>query len=494
MPNNPVLILHGWSDNYESFKPLKEWLRGKGCPAEQVFFGDYESMEDNVSFDDLADGLQTRFEEMADRGELPRLKPFSIDVIVHSTGGPVIRHWLHHYIENICNGDLDRCPIQRLIMLAPANFGSRLAEQGKSGLAKLFKGGLEHGFQTGQVILEGLELGSPVTWRIAEQDLFSQKKFYRCSKDRGPFVFIFSGTSTYGDLKGFVAPGANEDGSDGTIRAAAACLNSIKIVADYRQPDNPMANAKRGNYDPIAFALIPGKNHSEIVPSDPGDNAHPTFEKIEQCLGVDTDEKYEKLRLNFEKGNDAFYVAEADAVKGGEGEKDESERVHQYQQFLVRVRDDMGNDVSDYRIDFHVVDKNITGSSWDPKKRETIEPLRRYQELTQFLQEEVIAHVNKHSVNASYRTFFINLDKLKELQEALRERFPEAYIGMNMDALGPTRDLTYDTDKLRYLPVEAKIPDDRGGEVDFFKANTSTLVEIQLQRVPGPEVFKLVWK
>lgn len=484
---NPVLILHGWSDNYGSFKPLKEWLRGKGYPAEQVFFGDYESMEDHVTFDDLADGLQTRFEEMIKRRELPPHKPFSLDVIVHSTGGPVIRHWLHHYIENICNGDLDRCPIQHLIMLAPANFGSRLAEQGKSGLAKLFKGGVQHGFQTGQKILEGLELGSPITWKIAEEDLFSQKKFYRCSKDRGPFLFIFSGTNTYGDFKGFVAPGANEDGSDGTIRAAATSLNSIKIVADYTQADNPTAQAKRGNYDPFAFALVPGKNHSEVVPSDPADNTHPTFQRIEQCLDVDTDQRYQDLRTQFDGENEAFYVGEAKAVE--DGKKDNSERVHKYQQFLIRVLDDMENDVTDYQIDFHVVDNKITQSTWDSKKPDTLKPLKQYQKLTQFLQEHVVAHVNKHSVNASYRTFFVNLDKLTELQASIRAEFPGAYIGMNVDALGPTKDLTYDTDKLRYIPLETEIDDGQGGTVDFFKANTSTLVEIKLQRVPSDKVF-----
>lgn len=488
---NPVLILHGWSDNYESFIPLKQWLCAQGYQAQQVFFGNYESMEDHVTFDDLADGLQTRFEELIGKGQLPPLNPFSLDVIVHSTGGPVVRHWLHHYIKDVCIGDLDRCPIQRLIMLAPANFGSRLAEQGKSGLAKLFKGGLGHGFQTGKAILDGLELGSPVTWRIAEQDLFSEKKLYRCSKNRGPFVFVFSGTNTYGDLKGFVAEGANEDGSDGTIRAAAASLNTIKIVANYRNPEEPTATAQRGNYDPFAFSLVPGKNHSEIVPSDPN-QAHPTFQKIEECLAIDTDESYEALRRKFDTENGQFYTAEAEAVR--KEEKDDSERVHKYQQFLVRVLDDMGNDVTDYQIEFHVVDDTITQSTWDAKKPDTLKPLKRYQKLTQFLRDKVVAHVNKHSVDPSYRTFFINLDKLDELQDLIRKGSPGAYIGMNIDASGPTKDLTYDTDRLRYLPVEMKIPDDKAGEVDFFKANTSTLVEIQLQRVPGPEVVKLVWE
>jgi len=183
-----------------------------------------------VTFDDLATGLQRRFREMGKDGTLT-LKPFSLDIIVHSTGGPVVRHWLNYYLTDVCKGDLARCPVRSLIMLAPANFGSRLAAQGKSALAKLFKGGMEHGFQTGKRILEGLELGSPVLWRIADGDLFAGERRYPCTP-KGPFVYVMSGSDTYGHLKGLVAKGANENGSDGTIRAAAASLNSIKIQVD----------------------------------------------------------------------------------------------------------------------------------------------------------------------------------------------------------------------------------------------------------------------
>src|SRR5262249_30970942 len=226
-----VLIVHGWSDSYESFQPLKDLLVAAGHETRQVFLGTYASMRDDVTFDDLATGLQRRFAEMANG---LKLEPFSLDVIVHSTGGPVVRHWLNLYLRDVCGGVLSRCPVRSLIMLAPANFGSRLAAQGKSALAKLFKGGMATGFQTGKRILEGLELGSPTLWRIAEGDLFASERRYPCS-NQGPFVYVLSGSDTYGDLKGFVAKGANENGSDGTIRAAAASLNSIKIVADYTQ-------------------------------------------------------------------------------------------------------------------------------------------------------------------------------------------------------------------------------------------------------------------
>ena len=101
MPN-PVLIIHGWSDNYESFKPLKAWFNANGYTAEQVLLGDYESMEDHVTFDDLAVGFQVQLEALIKEGSLPPLRPACLDVVLHSTGGPVFRHWLDHYLNGIC--------------------------------------------------------------------------------------------------------------------------------------------------------------------------------------------------------------------------------------------------------------------------------------------------------------------------------------------------------------------------------------------------------
>ena len=49
-----VLIVHGWSDTYESFEPLKDLLVAAGYQTTQVFLGTYASMRDDVTFDDLA--------------------------------------------------------------------------------------------------------------------------------------------------------------------------------------------------------------------------------------------------------------------------------------------------------------------------------------------------------------------------------------------------------------------------------------------------------
>jgi len=476
-----VLIVHGWSDSYESFQPLKNLLVAAGYQTTQVFLGTYASMRDDVTFDDLATGLQRRFTEMGKDGTLT-LKPFSLDIIVHSTGGPVVRHWLNYYLTDVCKGDLARCPVRSLIMLAPANFGSRLAAQGKSALAKLFKGGMEHGFQTGKRILEGLELGSPVLWRIAEGDLFAGERRYPCTP-KGPFVYVMSGSDTYGHLKGLVAKGATENGSDGTIRAAAASLNSIKIQLDYTQPDNPDPRIVLQPNEPFAFRIMSGMNHSTIVPRNEPPAGNGTFSQIQQCLAVSTPEQYKALSDRWEAETKAFFEDER--------KKTPEEAVDPHQQFIVRVRDEIGNDVTDYRLEFHVVDTEIRSSCWQDDE-EILRKLQAYQDLTMFLQDEVLRDVQPHSVNPSYRTFFVNLRRLDELRERLQADGRHPYIGMNVDAVPRGQGLTYDTDRLRYVPVDIPLLTTGDRAITFFKESTSTLVDISLQGVQGPEVIRLL--
>jgi hypothetical protein len=87
----------------------------------------------------------------------------------------------------------------------------------------------------------------------------------------------------------------------------------------------------------------------------------------------------------------------------------------------VRIKDEIGNDVTDYRMEFHVVDDTIQHSSWQGEDQDNIlAKLRQYQDLTVFLQERVLLDVQPHSVNPSYRAFFVNLRKLDELRQRLR--------------------------------------------------------------------------
>src|SRR5690606_38581686 len=110
MPQSTV-ILHGWSDCSESFVAMKAFLARNGAgPVSEIYYADYESREDHLTFDDVIDGLNDEFYR---RGFITRdgKKKRDLNVIVHSTGGLVIRHWIHQHYRR--HGDrIADCPVK----------------------------------------------------------------------------------------------------------------------------------------------------------------------------------------------------------------------------------------------------------------------------------------------------------------------------------------------------------------------------------------------
>ena len=159
----PLVILHGWSDDSSSFKKLETFLsKNLAVTPVLIKLADWMSMHNEVTFADLAEAMQSAWKHH----NLPTT-PRSVNIVVHSTGALVVRHWMtRFYLPSTV-------PIKRFLMLAPANFGSPLAHKGHSFIGRAFKGWGEPDFQTGTHILKGLELASPYTYALAERDLFS---------------------------------------------------------------------------------------------------------------------------------------------------------------------------------------------------------------------------------------------------------------------------------------------------------------------------------
>src|SRR5712671_5390293 len=188
--NRPIVLIHGYSDKGESFRTWRDKL-GSGDPAweiETISTGNYESLTDEVTIKDLADGL-----DRALRAEFGNdVQEF--DAIVHSTGMLVIREWFVRDRRRLGR-------LKHLVAIAPATFGSPLARQGRSWLGAVFKGEKHLG---PDFLAAGDE--SPDT----------------------PYVFVFCGTEAYGGIRQL----ANSPGMDGTVRWAGAGLNTRKIILD----------------------------------------------------------------------------------------------------------------------------------------------------------------------------------------------------------------------------------------------------------------------
>lgn len=223
MPTNKtvVVFVHGWSvTNTDTYGGLPARLRdeataqGIDIQVKEIFLGRYISFHDEVRVGDISRAFRTAVED-----ELSSVlrDGTRFVCVTHSTGGPVIRDWWHRYYETVPRSGA--CPMSHLVMLAPANYGSALAQLGKGRLSRMksWFGGVE----PGQGVLDWLELGSEEAWDLNSQWVHSDGSQIG---PKGVFPFVLTGQyidrALYDNLNAYTG----EIGSDGVVRVAAANL------------------------------------------------------------------------------------------------------------------------------------------------------------------------------------------------------------------------------------------------------------------------------
>ncbi|TVR10669.1 MAG: hypothetical protein EA385_02985 [Salinarimonadaceae bacterium] len=416
--NRQIAILHGWSDNSKSFRPLRSFLADRGFEMKAIWLGDYVSKDDDVRIEDAARRMQEVVSEKIASGELKA--PF--DLIVHSTGGLVAREWL---VANYPDGK--GAPIKRLIMLAPANFGSRLASLGKSMIGRIAKG-WNNWLETGKGMLDALELGSAYQRRLALRDLFDQTG----GGAEGPYgarkvwPFVITGTRGYPSMMRQIV---NEQGADGTVRAAAANLNAIGMTLDFSENGEiPALRAwtpRAGDF-PFPFAALADRDHTSVTLPEKASGAAAEDDRLGEllleALGCDSAEAYRRIEAKWRALSEATAGLARDpeanrAFFGGRPPAGESFRQHM--QIVAHVRDDHGASVDDYFIEFFSPDQGGV------------------QDIVLF-QREVLRHVHVNKLDASMRCLYID-------REALRSVFYQRYrrLAVSLSADAPGRNVAY---------------------------------------------------
>lgn len=317
-----LIFVHGWSvTSTATYGQLPARLKrevqkrdGPPLDVRHIYLGEYVSFHDSIRIEDIARAFDGALAEvLAQYGKGRRCV-----CITHSTGGPVVREWMDRYIVQA--GRLGQCPISHLVMLAPANFGSALAQLGKSrvGAIKAWFNGIE----PGQHVLDWLELGSPAACALNLRWI-RDYPVLRLTQGKHPvFPFVLTGDAIDRKLYDHLNPYTGEIGSDGVIRVAAANLNATHVVL--RQPSTqrgePLSRAHKRlrklelelsrRAMPTAFKIVPGKSHSgdtmgimASVPDD--DEPDATVTAILACLKVRDAAGYTALRKTFEAENAA---------------------------------------------------------------------------------------------------------------------------------------------------------------------------------------------
>ncbi len=486
-----VVILHGWSDDSKSFKPLARFLKRNGYNAQPLYLGDYISLRDEVKIDDVVKAMARAIELKLASGQLTA--PF--DLIVHSTGGLVVRRWIsRHYADGAS------CPAQNVVMLAPANFGSPLAHMGRSLIGRVAKG-LGNGFETGAEMLHALELGSEYQWALAQDDLFvpegtaaAQAKTYY-----GPQaikLFVITGTHPYTGLANFVS----ENGSDGTIRVTGANMNARGMTVDFSGGEEQLRNPKisqwkrRGSPGNFPLAVLPDRDHSSIV--DPGEEGYAKAPEHQRRLGqlildalsTNTALQYARrveewravsMETRTLAGNSDSAVTARNHFFKGRGKP--AEHFHEYYQLNVRAVDEFGEPVPDYFMTFmHRTESRLFGlfSSLTKDAR--------------YFQDEVLQDVHLYGRDNSYRCFHLDrYDIMKRggFYDLLRANQPKQ-LSFTMTANDPGDRVSYFSRrgaKRGLVLLHKQSPPDQR----WLKRHCTHFIKVIVPRIGSSKLFKL---
>lgn len=267
-----LLFVHGWSvTSKRTYGGMPAALAAQ-APAyglkldlKEVFLGRYISFRDEVRMDDLERAFDCAVRDALGVGPAAAIPRFSC--ITHSTGGPLVRCWIDRYYGAT---DLAKCPLEHLVMLAPPNHGSALAQLGKATLGRI-KAWAE-GVEPGQQILDWLELGSDGQ-RALNLDFLHYDLPAQHAAGTRHFPVVLSGETIDKALFDYINSYTAEPGSDGVVRAAAANLDArwltlvqtdtpatalrLKNATTLEMPDRTVRQPA-----PTAFRLIPDASHS----------------------------------------------------------------------------------------------------------------------------------------------------------------------------------------------------------------------------------------
>lgn len=299
MNKPPVFLVHGYSvRSLDTYGSLPTLLTQAGYDPQHIYLSAFDSLNDNITCDDLALALEYRIREMEAKGVDLQSAAF----MAHSTGAIVTRRWmLNRYKQG-------KALPRHFISLAGANHGSTLAQMGTTQLAYIFR--RLQGTSVGKQVLEDLDYGSKFLLDLNVEWLES----FNSVKPPTTYIFSLVGDD-HSALSHQVAWQMHEDGSDGTVRISGANLNYSVIKVDQQGNQNgaqqplPLIRFKK----PVPHLILEGISHTgsgdSRLDGDTGivdgtaQNMAKVFPEIQKALNVATDGAYDQLTKEWQARN-----------------------------------------------------------------------------------------------------------------------------------------------------------------------------------------------
>ena len=479
-----VVLVHGWSvrstDTYGELAARLEYEASRAADlsldVRNLWLGKYVSFSDAVRVEDMSRGFQAALTREL-RKELKAGQRFAC--ITHSTGGPVVRDWWARYYQQQAGAGI--CPMSHLIMLAPANFGSALAQLGKSRVGRI-KAWFE-GVEPGERVLSWLELGSPEAWARNTNWIQAPSVI---NGDRAIFPFVLTGQSIDRKFYDHVNSYTGELGSDGVVRVAAANLNATYVRLEQETsmqggqvsgqaslPALRLLEARSSQR--TAFTLIRGRSHSGedmgILRSIKNDGRpHPTVRAILDCLLVSDRESYRRLCDRFDEQTNKIRKAERIEIEKRLLLPDTVFIHDAHSMVIFRLIDDQGATVADF-------DLKLTARKGN-------------QISANFLPRGFIVDHQKNRHHPGTLTFYVNHDLMVGCEALKHKKKGRVRDVMDpIDSLGLQIFPRPSAGVVHYLPAELLARTE--GLKKYIKRDQTTLVDIVLRRVVRERVFRL---
>lgn len=292
-----LVFVHGWSvTNTSTYGSLPQRLQlqaqsvGIALDIADIWLSEYVSFDDAVTMPDIVRAFDRALRDL-------HLRDSQFACITHSTGGPVVREWLRAQRER--PGAFSTIRLTHLMMLAPANFGSALAQLGKGVLGRLRA--WTEGVEPGQRVLDWLELGSAESLALNLDHIHGDDL-----AARGQYLFVLTGDRPDRSLYDHINSYTGEDGSDGVVRIAAANLNARHALLARNSGDASDTLSLHVTAAPrTAFKLIPGASHSGTAQGIMAAAPEATVDALLRCLGVVDTDGYAQLCNRFDAENAA---------------------------------------------------------------------------------------------------------------------------------------------------------------------------------------------
>ncbi|MBN2326435.1 MAG: hypothetical protein JXR73_04710 [Candidatus Omnitrophica bacterium] len=487
----PIVLIHGFSAEsrktdresiggiYGDLPGKLQSLNGSGGVVE-IDLSRYISLEDGVTIDDVSHALNRALET-----DFARLRQSGFHAVVHSAGALVIRNWIRRFSRK-------PSPIQNLVYLAGAHFGSGWAHLGRGQMARWGRFVFEHGAERGVPFLKALELGS--NWTI-DLHRFFLADGARMAEDYKIFEYVIVGSQADAAWYTFPIRYAKEDGSDGVVRVSSANLNFHYIrfglkpdVSSIQWEEASRQHSKlvkgRGNRE--AFYEVkersqPGKDGRDVIPfSIPFECAHSgkdmgvaSGEKthaqvlplIESALKVRTKAQWRKQVGEFQAQTDITYQKARTDLKPGLFSRPR-EQYDPHAQIVFRIFDQDRRPVNHFDIFFEPSKAN-RASIGDKK-------------IVQSLFED--KHINRDSPNT-----IVFYWRTRHFDEEINDwaSTTEQLDGCFLDVTG----LESATQEILYLPMRFQFS--RSQLLEWVQDHRTTVIDVELFRLPSPGIYTL---